>query len=131
MFGFRRYPCDISNITNHSFLSLISADVASEEDLVPLFKLIPGVATSSDGLACAKLGGLPAPLLARARMVMNTLEQGKPITAADSVASAGGAQSLAPGSVGSNLLDLFLGTSSFEDVDDSTIGHFKALVAAL
>lgn len=106
-------------------------DTASE-DLVPLFKLVPGVATSSDGLACAKLGGLPAPLLARAHEVMGLLEQGKPIHPAASVnQGGGGAIGVGPGSVGHDLLTLFLESPAFTDADDAALATFKSLVHAL
>jgi len=102
------------------------------EDLVPLFKLVPGVATSSDGLACAKLGGLPAPLLDRAREVMTLLEQGRPIHPVASVQSGGGGGILlGPGSVGHDILTLFLETDSFTEAGDGIIGTLKSLVHTL
>jgi len=103
----------------------------SDDELVPLFKLVPGVATSSDGLACAKLGGLPAPLLDRAREIMELLEQGKPITAVAAAGDASGAQALGPGSVGRDILDLFLATPSFASADGALLAKFKGLVTAL
>ena len=50
-----------------------------EDDLVPLFTLVPGIAKSSDGLACAKLGNLPSRLIRRSREVMNLVNSGRPI----------------------------------------------------
>jgi len=100
-----------------------------DEDLVPLFKLIPGVATSSDGLACAKLGGLPAPLIGRAHEIMALLEQGRPITPAVDVCN--GSQTYGPGSAGNQLLCLFLDTLSFNDADDDHLAAFKSLIALL
>jgi DNA mismatch repair protein MSH5 len=101
------------------------------DELVPLFKLVCGVATSSDGLACAKLGGLPEPLLHRAREVMDLLQAGKPITPAPALQGAGGALALGPGSAGHDLLTLFLDTFSFADADEALLAQFKDLVLAL
>lgn len=103
---------------------------------MPLFKLVPGVATSSDGLACAKLGGLPAPLLARAKEVMDLLEAGKPIAPAACVAgSSGGGTGLAsvmgPGSASEELIALFLETPSFGTCDDASINRLMELVLEL
>lgn len=100
------------------------------ENLVPLFKLVPGIATSSDGLACAKLGGLPDVLLERAHEIMTLLEQGRPIAPAAAIKTAS-AQSYGPGSIGHELLSLFLETPSFVDAEPGVIAVFKDLIGRI
>jgi len=46
-------------------------------ELVLLHELAPGPAESSFGLAVAKLAGVPAPVVARARAVLQRLEKGR------------------------------------------------------
>jgi len=100
-------------------------------ELVPLFKLVCGVATSSDGLACAKLGGLPEPLLHRAQEVMDLLESGKPITPTPELQGSCGALALGPGTAGYDLLTLFLDTPKFADAEEALLTQFKIFVLAL
>jgi DNA mismatch repair ATPase MutS len=47
---------------------------------VPLFKLKPGVAKSSHGIACAKEGGLDEAVLQRAKELLPLVEAGQPLT---------------------------------------------------
>jgi DNA mismatch repair protein MutS len=44
-------------------------------DIVFLHKLTAGAASRSYGVACARLAGLPEPVLARAKVILNELEQ--------------------------------------------------------
>jgi DNA mismatch repair protein MutS len=48
-----------------------------EGDVVFLHKLQRGAASRSYGVACARLAGLPEPVLARARVLLDRLEQGR------------------------------------------------------
>jgi DNA mismatch repair protein MutS len=50
-------------------------------DVVFLHRLLRGAASRSYGVAVAKLAGLPETVLARARAILSTLEQGKGATA--------------------------------------------------
>lgn len=125
-------PCVILRIAavNNAKNSTEGQSVHGEEDPIPLFKLVRGVATSSDGLKCAKLGDLPAPILDRAREVMNLLEQGRQIQPSPSVHQAY-SDPLCVGSVGREFLTMFLETPSFADADDSLLAAFKALAQSL
>ena len=49
---------------------------ASNDDAVPLFQLQPGVASSSAGLACAKLAGVKPSVLVRAREIVTQSRAG-------------------------------------------------------
>jgi len=49
------------------------------EEVTPLFKLVPGHAASSYGLACASKAGVPAPVLRRAAAVTAALRSNSPI----------------------------------------------------
>ncbi len=72
-----------------------------EGDVVFLHKLQRGAASRSYGVACARLAGLPEPVLARARAILSELERGAALPG-------GGASSLrARGSAGRPQLDLF------------------------
>jgi DNA mismatch repair protein MutS len=70
-------------------------------DVVFLHKLQRGAASRSYGVACARLAGLPEPVLARARAILSDLERGAALPG-------GGASSLrARGRDGRSQLDLF------------------------
>jgi DNA mismatch repair protein MutS len=70
-------------------------------DVVFLHKLQKGAASRSYGVACARLAGLPEPVLARARAILSDLERGAALPG-------GGASSLrARGRDGRSQLDLF------------------------
>jgi DNA mismatch repair protein MutS len=72
-----------------------------EGDVVFLHKLQSGAASRSYGVACAKLAGLPEPVLARARAILSELERGAALPS-------GGASSLrARSHRGRPQLDLF------------------------
>jgi DNA mismatch repair ATPase MutS len=115
-----------------NILILCRAPAEDEENLVPLFKLVPGVATSSDGLACARLGGLPNELIERARQVMQNLEKGIPISPVQTISNAGGVtHQLDQGTPAFDLLQLFLNTSSFTEASDGLIAKFKSLTQKL
>jgi len=47
---------------------------SEDEDIVPLFKLEPGFASSSDGLACAKMAGLDAGVLKRGYEILQVIK---------------------------------------------------------
>mmetsp|Transcript_1839 Transcript_1839/g.2645 ORF Transcript_1839/g.2645 Transcript_1839/m.2645 type:complete len:109 (+) Transcript_1839:1354-1680(+) len=48
-----------------------------EDNAVPLFKLMDGVANSSAGLVCAKMGGVDQSIVERAKEILNVLKGGK------------------------------------------------------
>ena len=50
-----------------------------EDSAVPLFKLSRGVASSSDGLLCAKMAGLEPTVMARAEEILSAIKGGKSI----------------------------------------------------
>ncbi len=61
----------------------VSVPDNSEQLAAPLFQLESGVATSSAGLACAKLSGVKAAVLDRAKEIVNAMRAGnrvKPLT---------------------------------------------------
>lgn len=49
------------------------------EIVTPLFRLVPGRAAKSYGIACARLAGVPEGVLARAGAVTAALESGAPV----------------------------------------------------
>ena len=117
---------------------------SDEEDtgnVVPLFTLVPGVAKSSDGLACAKLGNLPTRLINRSREVMHLMHSGKQIQPLKSKArgdagdGGGGTALSSSNAVAEQLLHLFLETDEpFESIDESsvqTLAKLKELVGML
>jgi DNA mismatch repair protein MutS len=58
--------------------TLANVSVSAREhagDIVFLHKLSPGAASRSYGVACARLAGLPEPVLARARVLLDALER--------------------------------------------------------
>jgi DNA mismatch repair protein MutS len=72
-----------------------------EGDVVFLHKLQRGAASQSYGVACARLAGLPEPVLARARAILAELERGAALPS-------GGASSLRARAAGGRpQLDLF------------------------
>jgi DNA mismatch repair protein MutS len=72
-----------------------------EGEVVFLHKLQRGAASRSYGVACARLAGLPEPVLARARAILTELERGASLPS-------GGASSLRARSRGGRpQLDLF------------------------
>ena len=74
-----------------------------EGEVVFLHKLQRGAASRSYGVACARLAGLPEPVLARAKAILSELERGAALPG-------GGASSLrARGAAGRPQLDLFGG----------------------
>jgi DNA mismatch repair protein MutS len=77
-------------------------------DVVFLHKLQRGAASRSYGVACARLAGIPEPVLARARAILADLEKG--------AALPGGAQASLRGRsrAGRPQLDLFAGAPSRE-----------------
>jgi hypothetical protein len=70
---------DPNGLIGDSPLDDISGDVTTRNpssgscDPVPLFKLAPGVTGTSHGLACARKGGLPEPVLQRAAELMQLM----------------------------------------------------------
>ena len=57
-----------------------SEDEGDEDGtIVPLFKLVPGVATSSDGLACAKLANVPNRIIRRSCEVLDAMQNDTPL----------------------------------------------------
>ena len=57
-----------------------TADDPEYLDIVtPLFRLVPGRAAKSYGLACARMAGMPEGVLARAAAVTSALESGSPV----------------------------------------------------
>jgi hypothetical protein len=70
---------DPAGLVGDSPLDDISSDVnvynpsIGNCDPVPLFKLAPGVTGTSHGLACARKGGLPEPVLQRAAELMQLM----------------------------------------------------------
>jgi DNA mismatch repair protein MutS len=77
-------------------------------DVVFLHKLQHGAASRSYGVACARLAGIPEPVLARARAILSDLEKGAPLP--------GGAQASLRGKTraGRPQLDLFGGGAPAE-----------------
>jgi DNA mismatch repair protein MutS len=74
-----------------------------EGKIVFLHKLVHGAASRSYGVACARLAGLPEPVLARAKALLETLEKGAELPS-------GAHASLRPrGAKGRAQLDLFGG----------------------
>ena len=64
-------------------LTLVTVKVREwNGELVFLHEVAPGAADRSYGLAVAKLAGLPAPVIARAKAVLTKLEAGKARTEA-------------------------------------------------
>jgi DNA mismatch repair protein MutS len=55
--------------------NLTVAVAEQDEDVVFLHRIVPGGATKSYGIHVARLAGVPAPVVARAREVLSTLEQ--------------------------------------------------------
>ena len=55
-----------------------------DQDAVPLFKLEKGVASSSDGLICAKMAGLRPDVLRRSEELLNAIKAGKSVSPLDS-----------------------------------------------
>jgi DNA mismatch repair protein MutS len=74
-----------------------------EGDVVFLHKLQRGAASRSYGVACARLAGLPEPVLARARVLLDALEKGTELP------SGAHASMRARTEAGRSQLDLFLG----------------------
>jgi DNA mismatch repair ATPase MutS len=66
---------DPSGLVGDSPLDDVSTSnsAAGSGDPVPLFKLAPGVTGTSHGLACARKGGLPEPVLQRAAELMQLM----------------------------------------------------------
>jgi DNA mismatch repair protein MutS len=61
-----------------SFPGVVNAHVAAREwkdDIVFLHKILPGRSDRSYGIQVARLAGLPAPVIARARDILHALEQ--------------------------------------------------------
>ena len=92
-----------------------------EGDVVFLHKLQRGAASRSYGVACARLAGIPEPVLARARAILADLEKG--------AALPGGAQASLRGRTraGRPQLDLFGGPSSREPVPAPEHGALQIL----
>ena len=59
-----------------------SGAVRSDDDVVFLYKLVSGHAAPSYGLHCARLAGVPPPVVARAADVLRSLEAGEPLAPA-------------------------------------------------
>lgn len=78
-----------------------------EEDAVPLFKLEKGVASSSDGLLCAKMAGLESPVLLRGAEILSAIQKGKSIKAAKEIRT--------DGALRKKLLAKFMSKSSWAD----------------
>jgi DNA mismatch repair protein MutS len=61
-----------------AFPGVVNAHVAAREwkdDIVFLHKILPGRSDRSYGIQVARLAGLPAPVIARARDILHALEQ--------------------------------------------------------
>jgi len=52
-----------------------------KDDIIFLRKIVPGGTDDSFGIEVAKLAGLPAPVVTRARAILKSLEEGKQQTA--------------------------------------------------
>ena len=94
-----------------------------EEDAVPLFILKPGVASSSDGLGCARYGGLPEELLQRAQVIMEQLDKGLPITPLEAMQGTGS-------SACKSLVRGFLDEVSWQGASTESFNAFKARLLA-
>ena len=74
---------------------VVNFSVAVREDanqIVFLRRLVAGGADRSYGVEVARLAGLPAPVIGRARQLLHELEQGRGVTAAPAAAAAASAQ---------------------------------------
>jgi DNA mismatch repair protein MutS len=95
-----------------------------EGDIVFLHKLSRGAASRSFGVACARLAGVPEIVLARARSILEDLEQGAPLP--------GGAHATMRGrnKKGRTQLDLFGGAAPPPEMSASTqevLGMLKSV----
>jgi DNA mismatch repair protein MutS len=101
---------------------------AREHDgkIVFLHKLVRGAASRSYGVACARLAGLPEPVLARAKALLESLERGAELPS-------GAHASLRPrGKSGRAQLDLFGGAKSGADGSgDARTGPMHEALALL
>lgn len=77
----QRQSIEVFNMAFHSDTEGSSRD----EEMLPLFKLRLGVATSSQGIPCAKAAGMPETVINRANQVRNALEHGESISAMHTV----------------------------------------------
>jgi DNA mismatch repair ATPase MutS len=78
-------------VMRSSGLAAEDVDDDFTETITPLFKLVPGRAAKSYGIACARMAGVPDCILSRAGAVTRALEAG------DSVPCAHAANSVAAG----------------------------------
>ncbi|HVR64718.1 MAG TPA: DNA mismatch repair protein MutS [Polyangia bacterium] len=103
-----------------------NVSVAAREwkgDIVFLRKLAPGGASRSFGVEVAKLAGLPAPVLERARAILQALER-------PALATAGLPRSAAPGGAESPQLGLFASGPASAAETPATTGNAAADDAA-
>lgn len=75
-----RQSIEVFNMACHS-----DSDDDDGSQALPLYKLKLGLASSSQGIPCAKSAGIPEEIIARAYEVKAAIERGESITAVESV----------------------------------------------
>ncbi|CAM9928524.1 unnamed protein product [Ascophyllum nodosum] len=99
----------------------------------PLFKLVPGVTSTSYGIACAEFAGIPPDVLDRAREVVRLEDKGWPIQPRSAGNRERGRVTAASSQV-QNALKLFLtppGGSSWQHAPDSLVDSLLAAADCL
>ena len=113
-----------------------SEDEGDEDGIiVPLFKLVPGVATSSDGLACAKLANVPTRTIRRSREVLDAIQSDTPLKRIEfkSESSLEGEDALSNSDTSTNeiadeLLRVFLSVEEpFESCDEESVQNLTRM----
>ena len=89
----------------------------NQDDASPLFKLEDGVASSSAGLICAKKAGVPFEIIARAKEIIQTMRDRRPIAPLQEAMSQG--PKLSGEEV--DMLNFFFSVHSWEDATEDQI----------
>jgi len=112
----------------HATVQAASGVAAGDDDVVFLYRLVAGHAAPSYGLHCARLAGVPAPVVARAAEVLRCVEAGEPLVAAHADARLAARNDHCRAVVRA-LLDLDVDNASAEELDAFLAGVRSAAAA--
>lgn len=101
-------------------MTVLLPDERDEDNVVPLFKLEDGIATSSAGLACAKHAGIEKVVIERARSIIEAMRKNEPIEPLPELTG--------EPSFSNNEVELLLHFASVEDWETASDDDLRLLI---
>jgi DNA mismatch repair ATPase MutS len=112
--------------------SLPDTEADDVTTIVPLFKLVKGISSSSAGFSCAALAGVPTPVVKRAETVAEKLRDGSAIAHLPTPLLSLGPSELSSAfrfnARSQEVYRAFLTVDDWANCSDETLTNFKALL---